>query len=460
MDAGKDIREIYSSALFAVNPAQLMRGHSGLIKAELVKNKFSQLFVIGFGKASCQMADAGVSAIDHKLLTKGILITKYGHTAIQNPEDKKIRRLDEKETSTSKHLSFSSSQLQNTPIRIYEAGHPIPDENGVKATERIVMLLNKADRDTLVVCLISGGGSALLVSPGNGISLKEKQAVTQLLLNAGADISDLNTVRKHLSKVKGGRLAEIASPAKMITLIISDVIGDNLDIIASGPTSPDSSEFQDALNVIDKYRLHEKIPQNALTTLIKGTKGLIPETPKQDNAIFQNVHNMIIGSNLMALNAAQETARSLGYKTEIISSGISGEAGDVGTWLSEKAKGARNTKKVCLISGGETTVTVKGRGRGGRNTELALGFAKAIQGVRGVTLLSAGTDGTDGPTDAAGAIVNGTTVSRAVNLGLDPDAHLNNNDSYTFFKKLDDLVITGPTGTNVMDVQIMLIEPE
>jgi hydroxypyruvate reductase/glycerate 2-kinase len=401
MDAGKDIREIYSSALHAVNPAQLMRGHSGLIKAELVKNKFSQLFVIGFGKASSLMAGACVSAIDHELFTNGIVITKYGHTTGQNPEDKKIRRLEDREISTSQPLNFSSSQLQKSPIRIYEAGHPIPDENGVKATEQIVTLLNNADRDTLVVCLISGGGSALLVSPCDGISLKEKQTVTALLLNAGADITDLNTVRKHLSKVKGGRLAEIASPAKMITLIISDVIGDSLDIISSGPTSPDSSEFQDALNVVDKYRLRKKIPENALTTLINGAKGLIPETPKQDNAIFQNVHNIIIGSNLIALNAAKETARSLGYRTEIISSGISGEARDVGKWLSEKAKKARNTKKICLISGGETTVTVRGRGRGGRNTELALAFAREIEGLDGITLLSAGTDGTDGPTDAA-----------------------------------------------------------
>ncbi len=448
MDAREILNRIFTAALSSVNPALLIKGHIDGVLSEYVRGRFRQLFIIGFGKASCQMAGAVEGSIDNNLITNGIVITKYGHGISQ---ESGVRSQE------------SGGRRQKSKIKIYEAGHPIPDEKGIRATRESISLLKKADKDTLILCLISGGGSALFVSPYNGITLDKKQRITELLLKAGADITELNAVRKHISKVKGGRLAEIAYPATIITLILSDVMGDKLDVIASGPTAPDTTTFSDALDVISKFKLVEKIPERVIDILIKGKQGLIPETPKEDNHIFKNIKNIVIGNNLQALNAAKEKAQSLGVKAEIISSNISGEARDAGKWLAEKAIESKGTKAQrhkgarCLISGGETTVTVRGNGKGGRNTELALSFAGAIEGVEGITMLSAGTDGTDGPTDAAGAIVDGRTIAKAKSLGLDPESYLNNNDSYNFFKETDSLLITGPTGTNVMDVQIILV---
>lgn len=463
MDSKTIVNEIFAAALKAVNPFFAVKDHADEIRSELISGKFKQFFLIGFGKASYQMARAIEESIDSNLITGGIVITKYGHAVSQKPEDKKIRRLEDKKISTSQPLNFSGSQLLKSPIRIYEAGHPIPDRNGLRATEETINLLRNTDGNTLVLCLISGGGSALFVSPYNAITLNEKQKTTELLLKAGADITDLNTVRKHISKVKGGRLAEIAYPAKIIALILSDVIGDRLDVIASGPTAADNTTFPDALNVINKFKLQDKIPVGVMAILNKGREGLIQETPKADNPIFENVKNIIICNNLKALNAAKDKAQLMRFLPEIVSSDISGEARDVGRWLTKKAIKTRKAlgvkrNKICLISGGETTVTVRGNGKGGRNTELALSFAREIEGVDGITLLSAGTDGTDGPTDAAGAIVNGKTITRAKKLGLNPEKYLKDNDSYNFFKEIDSLLITGPTGTNVMDIQIIIVE--
>jgi glycerate 2-kinase len=347
-------------------------------------------------------------------------------------------------------------------IRVREAGHPLPDENGVGATNEIVGLLKKADADTLVICLISGGGSSLLVSPCEGVSLEDKQAVTGLLLKAGATINELNAVRKHLSLVKGGRLAQLAYPARTISLIVSDVMGDNLDVIASGPTSPDGTTFPEAAAILKRYGLLQRTPGSVLEVLDKGVEGLLPETPKQGDRIFERVCNVIIGNNGRALHAAREQAASLGFQTEIVSAAVAGEARDIGRDLARKAIGIKSargsSRPLCLISGGETTVTVTGSGRGGRNMELALSFAAEIEGIGGIKLLSAGTDGTDGPTDAAGAIVDGDTVKRGRELGADVREHLANNNSYTFFKKAGALFVTGPTGTNVMDIQILAIE--
>jgi glycerate-2-kinase len=282
-----------------------------------------------------------------------------------------------------------------------------------------------------------------------------------MLLMAGANISELNTVRKHVSGVKGGRLAEIAYPAHMISLILSDVIGDRIDVIASGPTSPDTTTYNDALQVLEKYRIRNKALPSVAEVLEKGRKGIIPETPKEGARIFERLENIIIGSNRIALMAAKEEAEKRGLGVEMISSELSGEAKDAGRWLAEKALEIKNSKPLqrtlCLISGGETTVTVEGTGLGGRNMELALSFALEIKDVAGITLLSAGTDGTDGPTDSAGAIVDWKTAIRARDLGINPETYLDNNDSYNFFKKTDELFITGPTGTNVMDIQIMVI---
>lgn len=433
---GNDARllsELFYAGLQAVDPYYSTALHAEKVLSIYRRNSCAKLYIVGFGKAACRM----YRAIEDKLplpADSGFVITKYGHCDSNPPR-----------------------------ATVYEAGHPLPDENGLRGTGKIINLLATADNRTLVVFLISGGGSALLVSPYSGISLNEKRTVTDLLLRAGADIHELNTVRKHISGVKGGRLAEIAHPAWMISLILSDVIGDRLDVIASGPTSPDSATYADALTVLEKFRLIEKIPRSIHEILQNGANGLIPETPKAGSAIFDKVENIIIGSNRKALEGAREKAEVLGFNAEIISSEISGEAGENAKQLSQKAiackRGAGNySKPLCMLSGGETTVKVRGSGLGGRNTELALEFAIEIDGYDGITLLSAGTDGTDGPTDAAGAIVNGATAGKARAMGLDPHEYLRNNDSYSFFKKTGELLITGPTGTNVMDIQIIMIK--
>ncbi|MBM4140288.1 MAG: glycerate kinase [Nitrospira sp.] len=435
-DIGKLSVKIFYASLNEVNPYNSVKSYTDTIRSIYQGNAFNRLLVAGLGKAACPMAKA-LEEQFKDIITAGIVITKHGHCPSQHRPDK---------------------------IKVFEAGHPVPDEKGLQATEEIVKLVSSADDKTLIVCLISGGGSALLVSPYEGITLLEKQNITEMLLKAGATIDELNAVRKHISKVKGGRLAEIVYPARIISLIISDVIGDRLDVIASGPTSPDTTTYNKALSILEKYGLMEKVPESILSVLHKGANGSIPETPKEGNRIFIKVENLIIGDNKKALIATVEKARELGLDAEIISTEISGEAREVGKWLAKKAIETRNelrmkrNKKVCLISGGETTVTVKGNGKGGRNMELALAFAIEIEGISGVTLLSAGTDGTDGPTDAAGAIVDGNTVSKAKSIGLNPEEYLMNNDSYNFLKKIDDLLITGPTGTNVMDIQIMVIE--
>ena len=476
MNSKNIVNEIFAAAVKAVNPFLAVKEHVDEIHSELISGKFKQFFLIGFGKASYQMARAVEESIDSNLITGGIVITKYEHIQTQNTEPA--------------YPAYRQAGTELKKIKVVEAGHPIPDRNGLRATEETINLLRNTDRNTLVLCLISGGGSALFLSPYNGITLNEKQKTTELLLKAGADITDLNTVRKHLSKVKGGRLAEIAYPAKIIALILSDVIGDRLDVIASGPTSADNTTFPDTLNVINKFKLQDKIPVGVMAILNKGREGLIQETPKADNPIFENVKNIIICNNLKALNAAKDTAQLMRLLPEIVSSDISGEARHAGKMLAEKAIEARGIKSpvfpcgnkeggkaqkhkvprvslwkqgrgkgiICLISGGETTVTVRGNGKGGRNTELALSFAREIEGVDGITLLSAGTDGTDGPTDAAGAIVNGKTVTRARKLGLNSEKYLEDNDSYNFFKEIGSLLITGPTETNVMDIQIIIVE--
>jgi len=428
--------EVFQSVLKAVDPYALVEQEIGRIVSTYRNGNYQRLLVISFGKAAFEMVRA-VSDFAGDILTSGIIITKYGHLR------------DE---------TLASS------IRCFEAAHPVPDEYGLAATEKVIDALREADEKTLVVCLISGGGSALLAAPLDRITLREKQQLTQELLKAGADIQELNTVRKHISRVKGGRLAEMAYPAGVLSLILSDVIGDRLDVIASGPTSPDQTTYRDALDVIQRYKLREKIPSIITKILEEGVRLEIPETPKAGNIIFNKVENVIIGSNIKAIGIAAAEAERAGYQATILSTELQGEASEVAKWLALKAQEVQRSvsrspgKKICLIAGGETTVTVRGGGLGGRNMELALSFAIAIKGVQGVTLLSAGTDGTDGPTDAAGAIVDGMTVENAAKAGIMADRYLQNNDSYTFFKAIDGLFITGPTGTNVMDIQIILIE--
>jgi hydroxypyruvate reductase len=315
----------------------------------------------------------------------------------------------------------------------------------MRGAKRIAELASQAGVSDLVICLISGGASALMPFPAEGISLAEKKAVTRQLLACGATIHEINTVRKHLSAIKGGQLAQMASPAKVLSLILSDVVGDDLDIIGSGPTVPDLSTVATATAVLRKYRIEQRVSQ--------------VETPKPGDPLFANVENVIIGSNQKSLDAAAKKARGLGYRRLILSSTIEGETRDVARMHAAIARQIRRACQpvrppVCIISGGETTVTIRGKGRGGRNQEFVLAAAIDIAGLENVVVLSAGTDGTDGPTTAAGAIADGSTVSRSK---IDASAALTRNDSHTFFAALNDLIITGPTGTNVMDIRILLI---
>lgn len=441
---GKHALAIFKAGVAAVEPVQAVRAHfsydetnSLLIAGEhsIAIDNSSRLFVVGAGKAAGPMA-AAVEKILGDRLTEGVIVTKYHHY----------------------------THLEKT--RLLEAGHPIPDENGLAASHEIVDLLEQAGANDVVICLISGGGSALLPSPAAGISLQEKMALTDLLLACGAPIDEANTVRKHLSELKGGGLAQKAAPARLINLILSDVVGDPLDAIASGPTVPDTTTFADALAILRKYELTEKVPATILAHLHKGAAGEIPETPKPGSAIFDHTFNVLVGNNRMAVDAAVAQAQALGYQTHIISTTLSGETRDVAAEHGAMAREALNTGKpvappACLISGGETTVTLTvGHGKGGRNQEFALAAALQIEDLPGVCSLSAGTDGTDGPTDAAGAIVDGTTLQRARKAGLDAGQTLENHDAYPFFKSLDDLVITGPTNTNVMDLNILLIQQD
>jgi glycerate 2-kinase len=427
--------EIFNEALRAVDPYAAVGKHVDRIRSICRDAGLRKIYVVSFGKAAYPMARALADAFPDRIV-RGVVVTKYGHV---------------------------SGELLPGTFEIYEAGHPVPDEQGVAGAGRVIDLLEEADRESLVVFLISGGGSALLVAPSEGVSLDEKQQVTRLLLQAGADIVELNTVRKHLSRVKAGRLAEAAWPARVLSLILSDVIGDRLDSIASGPTSPDGTTWADALDVVTRHGLEGKIPPKLMRILQNGAAGRLPDTPKQGNAIFESVENVIIGSNRIATEAAGQKALALGFEPVVLTSELQGEARDAAQWLYRQVLESQSClssgrRKICLIAGGETTVTVRGKGLGGRNTEMALAFAVAIEGTSGITFLSAGTDGTDGPTDAAGAIADGQTILKARSLGIDPRAYLNNNDSYRFFEKTGGLFKTGPTGTNVMDLQIILIE--
>lgn len=438
------LRAIFSAALAAVDPYAAVRrvleleGDTLTVADERYPlADIRRIVVLGAGKAGARMAQA-VEAVLGARLSSGLIVVKEGHAA---------------------------------PLGIVEqvqAAHPVPDEAGAAGARRILGMARAADEKTLLIGLLSGGASALLAAPAEGLTLSDKQAVTGLLLRAGAAIDELNAVRKHLSAVKGGRLAQAAYPARLVTLILSDVIGDRLDVIASGPTAPDASRFADAWAVIEKYQLAQKIPARVADYLKRGSAGQVPETVKQGDPCLSGVRNVIVGGNGQALDAAALAARERGFEPRILQRALQGEARDAARWLAEEARAAlaalRAGERRCLLCGGETTVTVRGSGKGGRNQELALAFALAAQGLEGVTLLSAGTDGGDGPTDAAGALADGGSAARARRLGLEPGAYLEGNDSCTFFEKFDALsgershFITGPTGTNVMDLQILLLE--
>lgn len=345
--------------------------------------------------------------------------------------------------------------------RVFEAAHPVPNRAGHIASNHIADLLRTLNARDLLIVALSGGASALLADPAPPITLAEYRRTTDMLLRAGADITQLNTVRKHISLLKGGQMAALAYPATVLGLILSDVIGDPLHVIASGPTAPDPTTFAEAIGTLERFRLTNKMPAGIRERLEHGIGGKVAETPKPGDNLFRSVHNVVVGSNRLALEAGARASRLLGYNTAILASTFSGEARDLGAAhaaiLREVITTDRPVRRpACILSGGEPTVTVRGRGTGGRAQEFALAAAIALDGLDNGLILSAGTDGTDGPTDAAGALATTDTIKNANRAGLDARAYLDRNDSYPFFSALGDLVKTGPTGTNVMDVNIML----
>jgi glycerate 2-kinase len=382
-----------------------------------------RIIVVGCGKASAAMAAALEDLLGDRV-TDGLIVVKDGYRA------------------PTRHAE------------ILEAGHPVPDARGEAAARALLERVAGAGADDLVFVLISGGGSALTPSPTPPVTLDEKRTVTRLLLGAGATINELNAVRKHLSRFKGGQLARAAAPARVITLVLSDVIGDPLDVIASGPTAPDSSTFADAIAVLRRRGVWDAVPASVRDRLEAGRGGAVDETPKPGDPIFERVRHHVIGNNALVTDAAVARASALGYRTMLLTRALEGEARDVARQLIARASALGGP--ACLVAGGETTVTVRGSGMGGRCQELALAAAVVIDGRDDITVLAAGTDGTDGPTDAAGAVVDGGTAARISAAGMNPRAALDDNDSYRALRASGDLVISGPTRTNLLDLYVVL----
>jgi hydroxypyruvate reductase len=435
-DLRADAHKLQLAALAAVEPAAAVRRHvrrEGDVLIVAARRydlrDYARVFVVGGGKAAAPMAVA-IADILGERLTEGIAVTKYGHATPPSPAPN---------------------------LQILEAGHPLPDENAVHGAQAVAGLARQATNRDLVICLISGGGSALLTLPVPDLALADLQTLTDALLRSGATIGEINTVRKHSSRIKGGHLARLVAPARLVTLVLSDVVGDPLDVIGSGPTVPDPTTVADAQAILDRYGSYLPPSQG-------GTRGgAFQETPKPGDPIFELAQHVIVGSNRLAAAAAANQARQLGFNTLLLSTYIEGEAREVAKVAAALAKGVRAhgdpvPPPACLVWGGETTVTVRGKGKGGRNQELALAAALALDGWPGVLVMALATDGTDGPTDAAGAIATGETVARARALGLDPTAALEANDSYPFFDRLGDQIRTGPTGTNVNDLLCVLVK--
>ena len=436
----KHANQIFRHVLDILDPGQLVKEKVSIRDSTLIVeereynlNNYENIYVVGGGKACAPMAKAMEGLLGDKI-DNGIIVVKYDHG------------------------------LSLKKIETVEASHPIPDENGERGASDILRLLSGTGEKDLIICLISGGGSALLVQPHKGITLQDIQTASAELLACGATIDEINTVRKHLSSIKGGQLAKAAYPSTLITLMLSDVVGDPMDIIASGPTVPDGSTFEDAYSIIQKYSLEEKISNSVCGFLGSGKIGEIEETPEHGNKIFDNTQNVIVGSNKIALNAAEKRAKDMGYNTIVLSSLVEGESREAAKFFAAIAKEVSRTgtpvsKPACIIAGGETTVTIRGKGKGGRNQEFTLSAAMEIEGFEGVVILSAGTDGTDGPTDATGAIVDSNTCKDArKKFNLNAEEFLSRNDSYSFFKKTGEHIVTGPTMTNVMDIMISLID--
>lgn len=438
MNFRSSVEQIFMAGVESVLPDKMIRNQMSVNGSTLSighlsfsLDRIEKIYVIGAGKAGALMASE-IEAILGGRITEGHVVVKYG----------------------------SSAKLKYTNIT--EAGHPVPDTNGFKATEEISKIASKANEDDLVICLLSGGASSLLADYPEGSSPEEMIKVNHLLVRSGANIYEMNAVRKHLSKIKGGQLAKTVYPATLVSLILSDVIDDPLDVIASGPTVPDATTFNDALSILDKYQLTSSIPPAVMEYLREGARGKCPETPKAKEVFFNRAHNLLTGSNKTALQTSSDEALKLRFNPVIVNSRMQGDSVKVSETLVEialKYQSDRTQKKpVCLLFGGETTLKVTGNGLGGRNQHLALNAALLLKDKPGITLLSAGTDGNDGPTNAAGAVVDADTIPFALSKNIDPIKHLREFDSYNFFKNAGGHIITGPTMTNVMDMIIVIVE--
>jgi glycerate 2-kinase len=428
------VGRILAAALIAADPADAVRRSLSLKQGVLtfrehdwVMADFAHVHIVSIGKAGWTMASAAAQLL-REYVSGGMVITKEGHLP-------------------------SGAALAG--MKLVEAGHPLPDARGVSAARGILKQMAAGSEDDLWLVLLSGGGSALMTLPAGNLTLDDLQFTTNLLLRCGADIGQLNTVRKHLEVLKGGGLAR-ACRGRIIALALSDVMGyateeGTLEVVASGPVSPDSSSFHEAWQVIEQFNLVDQLPPGVVERLRAGLEGKVAETPKPGDAIFGRVQAGVIGSNAASVEAALTQAAAEGLRTRRLPASLSGEARLVGQMLAEIARHG-NERPVCLATGGETTVTVRGEGLGGRNLETALGAVESMAGLSDTLLVTLATDGGDGPTDACGAVVDGSTLARAAGLGLDGRACLANNDSYPFFNQLGDLIKSGPTGTNVNDL--------
>lgn len=431
-----DANAIFQNAVRSVQADQLLGDLNWDKITERSLDAYRHVHVVGMGKAALAMA----SVVERRLgdrIARGAVVVPHGYP-----------------------LSLPERFVRPERIEVMEAGHPIPDLDSERAAHRMLSVADLCGEDDLLIVLISGGGTALCASFVDPISLEEAQVVFRMLLHAGADIHEMNAVRKHLSKIGGGHLAEAAYPAEVVSLVISDVTGDELSVIASGPTVPDPTTFQDAIDVLHRYGLWEEVPASIRNRLETGSRDKELENPKPGHMIFDRIRNVLIGSNRTALEAAREEARRRGYETQVQEEYVDGEAREAGSKFANQLKEIESENPVCFLSGGETTVTVRGNGKGGRNMEFTLSAILALDEVlRPLAVLGGGTDGIDGPTDAAGACATQDTLRLARKEGVLPERCLSNNDAYTFFERAGGLVITGPTHTNVMDIQIGLIHP-
>jgi hydroxypyruvate reductase len=414
---------IWRAALAAADVPPLVDHALEQLPVDLRQSSAGRLLVFGCGKAGGSMAAALERALGARI-SDGLVVVKDGYT------------------------------VPTQRIVLREAGHPVPDARGQAATEEMVRRVHAAGADDLIVFLVSGGGSALTPAPVPPITLAEKQETTRRLLTAGATINELNAVRKHLSLFKGGQFARAAAPAALVVLVLSDVIGDPLDVIASGPTAPDPTTFADALSVLERRGIGALVPAAVRARLEAGARGDVPETPKPGDPVFKRVTHVVIGNNARVVETAAAQARRLGYRAEVLTHGLQGEAREVARELVARARGL--PPRTCLIAGGETTVTVRGRGRGGRCQEFVLAAALELSPQDRLVVLAAGTDGSDGPTDAAGAVADATTIARGERAGHAAAAALDDNDAYTFLAAAGDLVVSGPTNTNLLDVYVVL----